>query len=125
MCFRKLIKATILKWIHRIVHLMERLNEPSLLPNATQADSLVTLHTHADAESATVPLCVRLLQIAGPQNTFSAVEFNYPLQLLDLLLPVSPLLIAVSPLFPSLSFRFARLARSLISLPHCTTSHHL
>lgn len=45
-----------------------------------------------DAEIATIPLRGRLPQIAGPQNTFSAVEFNYPLQLLDLLLSVSLLL---------------------------------
>lgn len=74
----------------------------------------------------------RLLQTSGPQNTFSAVEFNYPLQLLYLLPSISlllflyeffffhHLLFAASPLSPSL-LSLSPLPASLSSL----SSHSL
>ncbi len=67
---------------------------------------------HTDAQIAAIPLRGCLPQIAGPQSTFSAVEFNYPLQLPNFLLPVSlphflyafppPFTVTVSPLSLSL-----------------------
>lgn len=146
-----------------MVHLMGTLNEPSPWPNATQVDSFVTLHTHmdgrthkhththTDAEIATIPLRGRLLQIAGPQNTFSAVEFNYPssaarfaavflsaslplrfsttsLSLSHLCPPSAAVSLTPSCLSPITIVPLSRpacLPHSLMSLPLCTTSHHL
>lgn len=102
---RKVIKPTLQKWAHHMVHLMGKLNEPSPWPNATQVDSLVTLHTRVDGRTcAQTYWCWksdRLLQTAGPQNTFPAIEFNYPLQLLNFPRSVSMLLFpsAFLPLF--------------------------